>query len=222
MPPQEESDPEVTSVETEPALSAVDTLVRELATLHPEIEVWRPSAETGPYDHDAATARSANEKLAAGGTAPDGPAVALPADTEQVQALVRTAAAHGVTVVPRGPGSGLSGGASATADQLVLSTERLNRILEVSPLDEVAVVEPGVINAELNAHLQPHGLFYAPDPASFEISSIGGNIATNAGGLRCAKYGVTGNLSWPSTSYWPTAASSRWATGPSKALPGST
>lgn len=191
MPPQEESDPEVTSVETEPALSAVDTLVRELATLHPEIEVLRPSPETGPYGHDAATARSANEKLAPGGTAPDGPAVALPADAKQVQALVRTAAAHGVTVVPRGAGSGLSGGASAAANQLVLSTERLNRILEVSPLDEVAVVEPGVINAELNAHLQPHGLFYAPDPASFEISSIGGNIATNAGGLRCAKYGVT-------------------------------
>jgi glycolate oxidase len=181
----------VTSVETEPALSAVDTLVRELETLHPEIEVLRSSTDTAPYAHDAATARSASDQLAAGGAAQDGPAVALPADAGQVQAVVRAAATHGVTVVPRGAGSGLSGGASAAANQLVLSTERLNRILEISPLDEVAVVEPGVINAELNAHLQPHGLFYAPDPASFEISSIGGNIATNAGGLRCAKYGVT-------------------------------
>ncbi len=73
----------------------------------------------------------------------------------------------------------------------MVSTERMRPIVEISPLDEVAVVEPGVINADLNAALSPYGLFYAPDPASYDISSIGGNIATNAGGLRCAKYGVT-------------------------------
>ncbi len=104
---------------------------------------------------------------------------------------MKLAAELGVTVVPpRGAGTGLSGGATAHTDQIVVSTEKLTRIIEVSPpLDEVAVVEPGVINADLNKHLEPFGLFYAPDPASFDISSIGGNIATNAGGLRCAKYG---------------------------------
>ncbi|WP_460455396.1 FAD-binding oxidoreductase [Arthrobacter bambusae] len=75
--------------------------------------------------------------------------------------------------MPRGAGSGLSGGASAQENQLVVSTERLNHILGVSPLDEVAVVEPGVINADLNTHLEPYGLFYAPDPASFEILNSG-------------------------------------------------
>jgi len=150
-----------------------------------EIEVLEPSPATAPFGHDAATAPR-------GGAAPlDGPAVAFPTRAEEVQRLVRLAARHGVSVVPRGAGTGLSGGASAHAEQLVISTERLNRIVEVSPADEVAVVEPGVFNAALNDHLAPLGLFYAPDPASWRISTIGGNIATNAGGLRCAKYGVT-------------------------------
>jgi len=174
----------VTTTQTEAAPRAVEKLVSDLAEQHPDIEVWRASALTGHYRHDAATAKTA-------APSESGPAVAFPASAKQVQDVVRAAAAHGVAVVPRGAGTGLSGGASAHQGQLVLSTERLNRIVEVSPLDGVAVVEPGVINADLNAHLEPHGLFYAPDPASFEISSIGGNIATNAGGLRCAKYGVT-------------------------------
>jgi glycolate oxidase len=176
----------VTTVETAAAPSVIGEFVRELAARRPDIELLPPAAETGRYRHDAATARAAGGSRAAGG-----PAVAFPANAEQVQAVVRLAAEHGLSVVPRGAGSGLSGGASAHEGQLVVSTDRLNRIFEVSPLDEVAVVEPGVVNAELNAHVEPYGLFYAPDPASFEISSIGGNIATNAGGLRCAKYGVT-------------------------------
>ncbi len=176
----------MTTLETDATPRVIDTLVLELAARHPEIDVRPASAETSGYRYDAATARSAEE-----GVALIGPVVAFPSNAEQVQAVVRVAAELGVTVVPRGAGSGLSGGASAHENQLVVSTERLDRIVEVSPLDEVAVVEPGVINADLNAHLEPYGLFYAPDPASYEISSIGGNIATNAGGLRCAKYGVT-------------------------------
>lgn len=166
--------------------SATEALLEAFATRHPEIELRHPSSETTDYRYDVGTTPRPGAPRPG-----DGPAVALPATAEQVQNVVRLAAEFGVTVVPRGAGSGLSGGASAFADQLVVSTERLNRILEVEPLDEVAVVEPGVINAALNEHLAPFGLFYAPDPASFEISSIGGNIATNAGGLRCAKYGVT-------------------------------
>ncbi|MBT2514514.1 FAD-binding protein [Arthrobacter sp. ISL-30] len=110
---------------------------------------------------------------------------------EDVQHVVRSCAAHGVPIVARGAGTGVSGGAHATEGSLVLSLERMNRILELNPDDETAVVEPGVINAELNAAAAEHGLMYAPDPASFKTSTIGGNVATNAGGLRCAKYGVT-------------------------------
>ncbi len=108
-----------------------------------------------------------------------------------VQALLRWANERAVAVVPRGAGTGISGGAHATAGSIVLSLERMNRILDLRPDDEVAVVEAGVINADLNAAAAPHGLMYAPDPASYRISTIGGNVATNAGGLRCAKYGVT-------------------------------
>ncbi|RNL49497.1 FAD-binding oxidoreductase [Arthrobacter oryzae] len=108
-----------------------------------------------------------------------------------VQATVRACAAHGVALVARGAGTGVSGGAHATEGCVVLSLERMNRILALSPDDETAVVEPGVINGDLNAAAAVHGLMFAPDPASFRISTVGGNVATNAGGLRCAKYGVT-------------------------------
>jgi glycolate oxidase len=108
-----------------------------------------------------------------------------------VQAALRWAAAHGVPVVPRGAGTGLAGGAIAGSGELVVSTARMTRILRIDAADELAVVEAGVLNGDLNAALAPHGLWYAPDPASRAISTIGGNIATNAGGLMCVKYGVT-------------------------------
>jgi glycolate oxidase len=110
---------------------------------------------------------------------------------EDVQATMRFATEHGVPVVPRGAGTGLAGGAIAGAGEIVLSTLQMTRILEVNVDDELAVVEPGIINDELNAALASQGLWFAPDPASKAISTVGGNIATNAGGLLCAKYGVT-------------------------------
>nr|WP_245354371.1 FAD-linked oxidase C-terminal domain-containing protein [Brachybacterium sacelli] len=115
----------------------------------------------------------------------------LPHDVAGVQAAVRLAHETGTPVVPRGAGSGLSGGAVPTDGAIVLGLERLTAIREIDPLDEVAVVEAGVITAELSDALAPHGFFYAPDPASATLSTVGGNIATNAGGLHCAKYGVT-------------------------------
>lgn len=118
-------------------------------------------------------------------------AVVFAESASDVQAVVRACAAAGIRVVPRGAGSGLSGGAHAVQDSIILSLERMNRIVELRAGDEVAVVEPGVVNADLNAAAAEHGLMYAPDPASFTFATIGGNIATNAGGLRCAKYGVT-------------------------------
>jgi glycolate oxidase len=110
---------------------------------------------------------------------------------EQVQAALRIAHEHGVPVVPRGAGTGLSGGAMAGAGELVLSTAAMARIVQIDDVDQLAVVEPGVLNGDLNRALAAHGLRWAPDPASREISTVGGNIATNAGGLLCAKYGVT-------------------------------
>ncbi|MDU0366679.1 FAD-linked oxidase C-terminal domain-containing protein [Microbacterium sp. KSW4-17] len=163
-------------------LPALLDAVREVA---PHLDVRAPSAATAPFAFDAGTVPRHGE------ADEDGPAVSFPSTVSEVQQLVRLAGRHGVSIVARGAGSGLSGGASATRHQLVVSTDRLDRIVEVSPADEVAVVEPGVLNAALNERLAPLGLFYAPDPASWRISTIGGNIATNAGGLRCAKYGVT-------------------------------
>ncbi|WP_394249123.1 FAD-binding oxidoreductase [Arthrobacter pityocampae] len=110
---------------------------------------------------------------------------------EDVQAVMQWATRHRVPVVSRGAGSGLSGGAHATEGCVILSLELMNTILGINPDDETAVVEPGVINADLNTAAAQHGLMYAPDPASYRWSTIGGNVATNAGGLRCAKYGVT-------------------------------
>lgn len=110
---------------------------------------------------------------------------------EHVQATMRAASEFRVPVVPRGAGTGLAGGANGSDGSIVLSLAGMNRIREISAVDQLAVVEPGVINADLNTALAPYGLFFPPDPASRAISTVGGNIATNAGGLLCAKYGVT-------------------------------
>ncbi|SDC87610.1 FAD-binding oxidoreductase [Actinokineospora iranica] len=118
-------------------------------------------------------------------------AVALPATTEQVREVVRACAEHGVPIVPRGAGSGLSGAANAIAGCVVLVTTRMNRILEVDPDNRLAVVEPGVVNLDLRGAVEKHGLFYPPDPSSYDWCTVGGNLATNAGGLCCVKYGVT-------------------------------
>lgn len=118
-------------------------------------------------------------------------AVVMARTIDDVRATMRIASEHGIGVVPRGAGTGLAGGAIGSAGQIVLCTLAMNRILEVSVPDELAVVEPGILNGDLNAALEPLGLWFTPDPASRAISTVGGNIATNAGGLLCAKYGVT-------------------------------
>lgn len=117
-------------------------------------------------------------------------AVLYPESVDDVQTIMRIASESRTPVVARGAGTGLAGGANTGAGELCLSLTRMNRIREVIPDDLVAVVEPGIINAQLNDALRPHGVWWAPDPASREISTVGGNIATGAGGLLCAKYGV--------------------------------
>ncbi|WP_454157779.1 FAD-binding oxidoreductase [Microbacterium lacticum] len=126
-----------------------------------------------------------------GHAAPGRPiAIVHAASIDDVQATMRIATATGTPVVVRGAGTGLAGGANAGAGEIVLSMRAMDRILEVRPDDLLAVVEPGIRNAELNRALADHGLWWAPDPVSREISTVGGNIATGAGGLLCAKYGV--------------------------------
>ncbi len=118
-------------------------------------------------------------------------AVARPTTAAEVQIAVRAAAEHRVPVVPRGAGSGLSGGANAVDGCVVVSLERMTRIIDLDPVGLTATVEAGLINARLREAAAREGTLYAPDPASFEFSTIGGNVATNAGGLCCIKYGVT-------------------------------
>ncbi|MER7045697.1 FAD-binding oxidoreductase [Streptomyces jumonjinensis] len=117
--------------------------------------------------------------------------VVLPRTVEQVQAVMRTATALRVPVVPQGARTGLSGAANASDGCIVLSLVKMDRILEINPVDRIAVVEPGVINAVLSRAAHEHGLDYPPDPSSWESCTIGGNIGTASGGLCCVKYGVT-------------------------------
>jgi glycolate oxidase len=118
-------------------------------------------------------------------------AVVRPRTTAEVAAVVRACAAAGRPVVTRGAGTGLSGGANAVDGCVLLSTEHMREILEINGAERLAVVQPGVVNDHLRAAVAEHGLWYPPDPASAPWSTIGGNVATNAGGLCCVKYGVT-------------------------------
>ena len=118
-------------------------------------------------------------------------AVAFPTSTAEVSILVRLAAEHGVPIVPRGAGTGLSGGAAGIEGGLTVVLSRMDRILGIDREDLVAVVQPGIVNAVLKAAVGDEGLSYPPDPASYETCSIGGNLGTNAGGLCCVKYGQT-------------------------------
>jgi glycolate oxidase len=120
------------------------------------------------------------------------PAVVVTARTvEQVQHVMRTATQARVPVVPQGARTGLSGAANATDGCIVLSLTAMDRIVHIDPVDRIAIVEPGVINAALSRAVAEHGLYYPPDPSSWEECTIGGNIGTGSGGLCCVKYGVT-------------------------------
>jgi glycolate oxidase len=150
-----------------------------VAALPGDVVVTDPDAME-KYRHDWSRDESAGKPLA----------VVRAEDAGEVQTAVRWAAEHRIGVVPRGAGSGLSGGSNAVDGAIVLSLERM-RAIEIDTACQVAVVEPGAFNAEVKAAAAEHGLWYPPDPSSFEICSIGGNVATNAGGLCCVKYGVT-------------------------------
>ncbi len=123
--------------------------------------------------------------------APD--VVVYPTSTEEVSAIIRLANEYGVPFVPRGAGTGLSGGALAVEGGIIIELQRMNKILSVDAENRVAVLEPGVVNLHVSEAVAPHGLYYAPDPSSQMACSIGGNVAENAGGPHCLKYGMTTN-----------------------------
>ncbi len=157
------------------------TWVRELADA-----LGRDSVLTDP---DVTAAYARDQALLAEAGLPA--AVVLPRSTAEVVAVMQVASRHGVPVVPRGAGSGLVGGANAVDGCITLVLTRMDAVLEVAPADRLAVVQPGVVNKTLRDAVRGHGLFYPPDPASYDWCTIGGNLAVNTGGLCCVKYGVT-------------------------------
>ena len=119
--------------------------------------------------------------------------VAFPKNTAEVSKILAFCYRHGIPVTTRGGGRGYVGGCVPVKGGLVLSLIKMNRVIEISPKDGLAVVQPGVITSHLASAAKQRRLFYPPDPASLKESTLGGNIATNAGGPRCLKYGVTRN-----------------------------
>ena len=156
-------------------------LLAELAAALPGDRVLTDPDTARPYLHDEAEWAEHGAPLA----------IVRPRSTAEVAEVVRAAARHRVPVVPRGAGTGLSGGANAVDGGIVLSLERMREIVEIDAGERLAVVQPGVVNDDLRAACAVRGLWYPPDPASSPWSTIGGNVATNAGGLCCVKYGVT-------------------------------
>ncbi|MGA5133262.1 FAD-binding oxidoreductase [Streptomyces olivoreticuli] len=159
----------------------MDELIGALRAALPAEAVLTDPDVTQSYAHDMASFCEAGRPAV----------VVLPRTVEHVQHIMRTATAHRVPVVPQGARTGLSGAANASDDCIVLSLVKMDRILEIDPVERIAVVEPGVVNAVLSRAVAEQGLYYPPDPSSWEQCTIGGNIGTASGGLCCVKYGVT-------------------------------
>jgi len=155
-------------------------LLRALRRILPRRLILHRAEELAPYECDGLSAYQSLPLL-----------VAIPQSEEQIQEILKTCYALGVPVVARGAGTGLSGGALPCATGLLLVLSKFDRILDVNPLARTATVQPGVRNLAISEAAEPHGLFFAPDPSSQIACSIGGNVAENAGGVHCLKYGLT-------------------------------
>ena len=158
-----------------------DVLLTELRAALGDAAVHTDADVTASYSRDMMPLAPFGKPLA----------VVLPTDTAGVQAVVRACHDAEVPIVPRGAGSGLSGAANAIDGCVVLVLTKLDRIVEIDPGNRLAVVQPGVVNLDFRGAVEKHGLFYPPDPSSYDWCTLGGNLATNAGGLCCVKYGVT-------------------------------
>jgi glycolate oxidase len=154
--------------------------VNALRGFLPARAVLHEEEDTRPYECDGLTAYRQLPMV-----------VALPETEGQVQRILKTCSSLGIPVVPRGAGTGLSGGALPPGDGVLLSMAKFMRVVRLDPVARVAVVQPGVRNAAISEVAAPHGLYYAPDPSSQIACSIGGNVAENSGGVHCLKYGLT-------------------------------
>lgn len=164
----------------EPTLGSA--VLARLMSIIPRARVMRQPEQLAAYESDALTAFRTRPL-----------AVVVPETTEEVIALVRFCHTERLPFVARGSGTSLSGGSLPVAGGIVIALNRLNRILRLDPDLRIAVVEPGVINTQVSTAAAPHGLYYAPDPSSQSICTIGGNVAFNSGGAHCLKYGMTSN-----------------------------
>jgi glycolate oxidase len=162
-------------------VASPDPLVAAIATRLPDVRLLADQVDRESYRYDETAYLRAGLPRA----------VALPTTTTHVVELVKIAREFHVPIVPRGAGTGLSGGAAGIEGCLTIAFTAMDKIVEIDRENLVAVVQPGIINARLKAAVAEQGLFYPPDPASFEMCSIGGNLGTNAGGLCCVKYGQT-------------------------------
>ena len=177
----------------------LDSHVRaELAALLPASSLLTTPEDTKPYECDGLTLF--REQPAA---------VVLPETEAQVAAILRICHAARVPVVARGAGTSLSGGALPHRDGVVLSLAKFRNILAIDTLARTAVVQPGVRNLAISEAAAPHGLYYAPDPSSQIACSIGGNVAENAGGVHCLKYGLTIQTTTKLPSAWPSMATEK-------------
>jgi glycolate oxidase len=163
-------------------LPASDTFLAALRRLFPAARLLGTEAGLAPFESDGLTAFRAQPL-----------AVVIPETRDEVIAAVRLCHQHGIPFVARGSGTSLSGGSVPVAGGLVIALNRLNKILRLDPAQRIAVVEPGAINTSVSQAAARHRLYYAPDPSSQQICTIGGNVAFNAGGAHCLKYGMTSN-----------------------------
>jgi glycolate oxidase len=166
---------------TLPFVSPEDAVLAACAVALADGDVVTDPDRLPTYQRDRSTGTPAGEPIA----------VVFPRTTEQVSAVMKAAYEHRVPVVPRGAGSGLTGGSNALDGSLILCVEKMRDVLLVDQINGYVETQPGIFNTELRAHVAKHGMWYAPDPASKDYCSIGGNVNTNAGGLCCVKYGVT-------------------------------
>ncbi len=169
------------AVDDDPERRATGELITALRAAVGESNVVIDTDITATYSRDMMPLAPSGSPLA----------VVFPTSTDQVAAVVRACAAAGVPIVPRGAGSGLTGAANAVDGAVTVVLTRMNRILEIDEGNRLAVVQPGVVNLAFRTEVESRGLFYAPDPSSYDWCTIGGNLSTNAGGLCCVKYGVT-------------------------------
>jgi glycolate oxidase len=163
------------------ATKASSPLLADLAAAIAGMRIATDPADLESYRYDETAYLKAGHPLA----------VCFPRSTSDVQEIVRLCATHNVPIVARGAGTGLSGGAVAVDGAITVSFTQMKSIVEIDVANLTVTTQPGIINADLNRAVAEHGLFYPPDPASFEMCTIGGNLAENSGGLRCVKYGVT-------------------------------